>query len=260
MDIQLIRHASLWLKYGEKTLLIDPMFADKEQFPPFPNTPNDKRNPLIPLPASMDKWSNPDLVIITHVHLDHWDTVAANALPKSTPILCQPENKQVIMDAGFLHVTAFPDRDDVATLDKPISFFGLQIYRTGGRHGTGEIGERMGTVSGVVLTAEDEPTLYVTGDSIWCEDVAMALDKYKPTLIIANAGGARFVTGDPITMDERDITKLCEQAPDSKIVAVHMDAINHCLVTREQLRKYVDEHNLTNQVIIPEDGEKISFH
>lgn len=260
MDIQLIRHASLWLKYGEKTLLIDPMFADKEQFPPFPNTPNDKRNPLIPLPASMDTWSNPDLVIVTHVHLDHWDTVAANALPKSTPILCQPENKQVIIDAGFLHVTAFPDRDDVDALDKPISFFGLQIYRTGGRHGTGEIGERMGTVSGVVLTAEDEPTLYVTGDSIWCEDVAIALDKYKPTLIIANAGGARFVTGDPITMDEQDITTLCEQATDSKIVAVHMDAINHCLVTREQLRKYVDEHNLTNQVIIPEDGEKISFH
>lgn len=236
------------------------MFADEEQFPPFPNTPNDKRNPLIPLPASMDKWSNPDLVIVTHVHLDHWDTVAANALPKSTPILCQPENKQVIIDAGFLHVTAFPGRDDVDALDKPISFFGLQIYRTGGRHGTGEIGERMGTVSGVVITTEDEPTLYVTGDSIWCEDVAMALDKYKPTLIIANAGGARFVTGDPITMDEQDITKLCEQAPGSKIVAVHMDAINHCLVTREQLRKYVNEHNLTNLVIIPEDGEKISFH
>jgi hypothetical protein len=61
-------------------------------------------------------------------------------------------------------------------------------------------------------------------------------------------------------MDEQDITKLCEHAPDSKIIAVHMDAINHCLVTREQLRKHVDKHNLTQQVIILEDGERISFH
>lgn len=260
MDIQLIRHASLWLKYGEKTLLIDPMFADKEQYPPFAHTPNDKRNPLIPLPSSMDQWLNPDLVIITHVHLDHWDTVAASALPKSIPILCQPENKQVIMDAGFLHVTALPTFDETTSFSEPLSFFGLQIYRTGGQHGTGEIRERMGTVSGIVLTAKDEPTLYLTGDSIWCDEVSSALDKYEPKLIIANAGGARFVTGDPITMDEHDITKLCEYMPDSKIIAVHMDAINHCVVTRDQLRMHVDQNNLTQQVIILEDGERISFH
>ena len=36
-------------------------------------------------------------------------------------------------------------------------------------------------------------------------------------------------------MDERDVIELLRYAPYTKAVAVHMEAINHCLVTREEL-------------------------
>jgi hypothetical protein len=57
----------------------------------------------------------------------------------------------------------------------------------------------MGRVSGFILKAVGEPTMYITGDTIWCEEVKKALDIYRPEVTIVNAGGARFITGDPIT-------------------------------------------------------------
>jgi hypothetical protein len=38
-----------------------------------------------------------------------------------------------------------------------------------------------------------------------------------------------------------------------------MEAFNHCLLTREKLRAYLKEKNLSGQVLVPNDGEEISL-
>ncbi|MGG1267766.1 hypothetical protein [Brevibacillus laterosporus] len=43
------------------------------------------------------------------------------------------------------------------------------------------------------------------------------------------------------------------------IIALHMDTINHCLVTRADLRSRLEEEKLLDQVMIPEDGEWIEL-
>ena len=55
----------------------------------------------------------------------------------------------------------------------------LLIARTEGRHGTGEIGEAMAPVSGFVLAAPGEPTLYIAGDTILCDEVRAAVAEYN---------------------------------------------------------------------------------
>ncbi|MFD0695693.1 MBL fold metallo-hydrolase [Paenibacillus sp. GCM10027628] len=246
MKIQLIRHATLWLEYAGVTFLIDPMFSEAGANPPIPGSSNDRRNPLIPLPASMDSWLHPDAVLVTHLHRDHWDDAAAEALPKATPIFCQPGNEETISSQGFTTVSA---------IERTISTRNIQISRTSGQHGTGEIGQKMGPVSGFVLQADGEPTLYVAGDTIWCSDVEQALDTYRPDVSIVNAGGARFEVGDPITMELDDIIQVCKHAPYTQVVAVHMDAINHCFLTREDLHNRLADVGLLDQVAIPRDGE-----
>lgn len=246
MKLQLIRHATLWLEYAGMQFLIDPMFSDAGANPPVINTPNDRRNPLVQLPFTVDGLLNPDIVLVTHLHPDHWDEAAVAALPKSTPILCQPEDRTVITSAGFSFVSEISGH---------ITFKGVTIFRTGGQHGTGEIGKRMGPVSGFVFKAEGEPTLYIAGDTIWCDEVKEALDAYKPDITVVNAGGARFNAGDPITMDERDVVRLCQYAPFTRVIAVHMDAINHCLATRADLRGRLKQEGLLERVIIPDAGE-----
>lgn len=250
MKLQLIRHATLWLEYGGKSFLIDPMFSEAGVNPPITNTTNDRRNPIVPMPIAVDALLHPDAVLVTHLHADHWDAAAAEALPKTLPILCQPGDETRIGSSGFVSVTAVHER---------LAFQGVMIVRTGGQHGTGEIGRKMGQVSGFVLKADGEPTLYIAGDTIWCDEVKEALDSHRPDMVVVNAGGARFAVGDPITMDADDVVNVCRYAPQAKIVAVHIDSINHCLVTRADLRGRLADEALLEQVAIPEDGEWYTF-
>lgn len=134
----------------------------------------------------------------------------------------------------------------------------IEIIRTAGHHGTGEIGEQMGPVSGFVFQAPGEPVVYLAGDTIWCSEVAETLDKYRPEWTIVNAGGARFTVGDPIIMTAQDVTAVAQHASYTQIVAVHMEAINHCLLTRSELTEHINREGLEGRVHIPADGATVS--
>ncbi|MFC4812038.1 MBL fold metallo-hydrolase [Paenibacillus sp. GCM10023250] len=246
MKFTLIRHASLWLEYAGSTLLVDPMLGAAGVNPPIVNAGDDRRNPLVGLPGGPAKWLSPDAVLVTHLHRDHWDDAAAEGLPKAVPVFCQPGDQAVFRDRGF---------GDVTEVDAAATFRGISIVRTGGRHGTGEVGLRMGRVSGFVLRAPGEPAVYLAGDTIWCDEVKDALGAHRPEIVVVNAGGAQFLTGGPITMDADDVIAVARHAPDAKVIAVHMDAINHCRVTRAVLRERLAAASLTDRVAIPFDGE-----
>ncbi|HEX7064541.1 MAG TPA: MBL fold metallo-hydrolase [Bacillales bacterium] len=246
MQIQLIRHATLWVEYNEKSILVDPMFGAAGIYPPIQNSTNERRNPLVSLPVSVDKMNEPDLIIVTHLHNDHWDPEAIKSLPKETPILCQPGDEETISQSGFRNVTA---------VESSVNLSNITFDRTDGEHGTGDIGKKMGNVSGFVLRAKDEPTLYIAGDTIYCDKVTKALDKYQPDYTVVNAGGARFAIGDPITMTPEDVVSVCRYSPKAKVIAVHMDSINHCLDTRDVVRERLKGEKLHTQVSIPKDGE-----
>ena len=70
----------------------------------------------------------------------------------------------------------------------------------------------------------------------------------------AMAGGARFTQGDPITMTAGDIARVAEHAPGAHIVAVHLEAINHCVETRADLHQRLRDAGLQEHVTVPEDG------
>ncbi|WP_145407316.1 MBL fold metallo-hydrolase [Paenibacillus xylanexedens] len=250
MKIQLIRNATLWLEYGGLNILVDPMLMDAESMPAFSNTPNELRNPRVSLPETETDYLHPDLLIVTHTHPDHWDEAAAKQLRKDIPLLCQPGDEHVFTNAGFTIVTAVEDKHE---------HHSVRFARTTGHHGTGEIGKRMGNVSGFILEADDEPVTYIAGDTIWCEEPAEAIRRYTPEVIVVNAGGARFNEGDPITMDEHDVVAVKQHAPSAHVIAVHMDAINHCVVSRADLTSHLASEQLDGQVLIPRDGESFEF-
>ena len=128
---------------------------------------------------------------------------------------------------------------------------------TSGKHGEGEIGQLMGEVSGVVFKHKDEKTLYIAGDTIWCDDVEEAIHLHRPEVIIVNGGSAQFLQGDPITMGKEDIYRTYKEAPQSTIIVSHMEAVNHCLLTRQDLARFIEEKGLTANILVPADGESI---
>lgn len=250
MKIQLIRHATLLLNIQNKRILVDPMLSPLGAMDAVPNVCNKNKNPLVNLPIETHKIADVDGVLITHLHRDHFDEAAAKLIPMHLPVLCQPKDKEEIESKGFFNVVP---------IDKSYLWEGIRIIRTGGQHGKGLIKKRMGEVSGYIIKAENEPSLYITGDTIWCSEVEKALKTYEPEITIAFAGGARFSVGGAITMTEKDIYKVCKKAPYTKVIAVHMEAWNHCVLTRMELIKYLEKHSCDGQVIIPKDGECLEY-
>jgi L-ascorbate metabolism protein UlaG (beta-lactamase superfamily) len=101
--------------------------------------------------------------------------------------------------------------------------------------------------------------VYIAGDTVWCPEVARVIETHQPGVIVVNAGAAQFIEGGPITMDATDVLRVCEAASAATIVAVHMEAINHCLLTRAGLNQALagSEHQLRAKV--PADGETMEI-
>ena len=250
MKIRFLRHATFVFEVGGLKVMVDPMLAPAGATEPIASTPNQRRNPLVDLPfddeGTRALLEEIDAVLVTHTHNDHWDGEARSLIPEQTPILCQPENEDKISAAGFQRVKPVNDE---------LELRGLRLTRTGGRHGTGEIGRRMAPVSGFVVGEEGSPVLYIAGDTIWCPEVEEALGIHGPDVVVVNAGAARFLEGDPITMTAEDVIRVCRALPDARVVAVHMEAMNHCLLTRAELDDELREESLARRVRIPADGE-----
>lgn len=248
MNIQLIRHATLKIKYNDHMILVDPMFSTRGSLDPVANAANEKRNPLVGLPVAVEEiLVGVEAIIITHLHRDHMDDAAIQSLPKDVVVFCQPEDAGKLMEHGF---------SNVVKVYTETHWNGIKFSRTGSRHGTGELAKAMGPVSGFVLEADTEETLYIAGDTVWCDEVEDAMSTYKPDVTIVNGGEAQFLTGDPITMGFKDIEKVRSHADDTVIVVVHMEAWNHCLLNRDALMNLIEGNEIKN-VIVPYDGELI---
>ena len=183
MEIHFIRHATFVFEVGDLRVLVDPMLGEAGTAPAIQNTPNPRPNPLVDLPFGdevlLDLIENTDAVLVTHTHNDHWDGRARELIPKDTPVLCQRDDEETFSGAGFANVSRF---------EPGLTWEGLRFIRTGGQHGTGEIGEQMGRVSGFVVRSEGSPSLFVAGDTIWCDEVEEALLAHRPNVVVVNAG------------------------------------------------------------------------
>lgn len=249
MRLQLIRSATLRLEYAGKRFIIDPYLAAKHTMPSYTGK---SLNPLVDLNCSpTEVIKGAEMTIISHLHSDHFDPAAQNLLPKELPILCQPQDEPAIKAKGFSNVISVPDR---------ITWKEIIITRTHGQHGTGKVLAEMGNVSGFVFQAEAEPTVYWTGDTIWCDSVMNVINQVQPKIIITHSCGAVWGDSVPIVMDAAQTLELCQTAPDSIVIATHMDSLDHATVTREILRKYAETNNvLSEKLLIPEDMEQYTF-
>lgn len=250
MKFQLIRHATSILEVNGNRILVDPMLSAAGTMQAVPDVPDATNNPLVELPIDVVSILDVDAVLLTHTHRDHFDEEAVRVLDKNTPVFCQPQDMDKITGYGFKRVRA---------VHSNIQWNGLEIIRTTGQHGTGEIGRKMAPVSGYVIVAKDEPSVYITGDTILCPEVKEVITVFNPTVIVCFAGCAEFSAGGPITMTKEDVASITSLAPNAKVVAVHMESWNHCRLSRNELCTYVQNVGLSGRIIVPADGDILEF-
>ncbi len=245
MKLQLFRNATLKLDYSGHTLLIDPYLAPKHSLPSFTGR---SPNPMVELPVDIEKiLEGVELVVVSHLHDDHFDDVAKERLRKDVPIFCQPGDEGEIREAGFVNVTPLEDH---------ATWNGITLTRQEGSHGLGPVVDLMGSVMGVSIEAQDEPSIYWAGDTVLYPPVAETIRNTGPDIIITHSCGARW-DGDLIVMDAEETVAVCEASqPASVVVATHMEALDHATITRQDLRQVADARGVsTEKLLIPADGD-----
>ena len=254
MHIQLWRNATIQITIDNTNVLIDPMLGEKGSIGPFPFTHDQRKNPLVPLPFSEEKLRKKleriDAVFVSHLHPDHWDEAAIGLIEKTTKIICPEPLAKTIASYGFQNIISLNDQ---ITLDN------IQLHLTNGQHGTGDIGEHMGQVNGIVLEHHNLK-LYIAGDTIWCPEVKKAIIEHRPQHIIVAGGAATFAIGDPVTMTGEDIKALCKYAPKASIWITHLEAVSPCREDRTLLTEYLKSNGLLNQCKILADGEEVELN
>ena len=253
MELQLIRNATMILDYGGQRFLLDPDFGLKFSRPSFTGK---SPNPMVDLPMPTELiLENVQAVIVSHLHADHFDKVAQEIVPKTLPLFCQPGNEAKIREKGFENVTPIPDK---------LTWNGVTITRTDGHHGLEYVETQMGRVSGFAFQAEDEPTVYWTGDTVMCAEVREAITRFQPTIIITHSSGASWLNEaggrQLIVMDDQQTVEVSRLAPKSMVIAVHMEALDHATVTRADLRATAQRAGISDkQLLIPDDGAVLNL-
>ena len=247
MQLQLIRNATMRITYANHLFITDPFLAGKHSIRSFANI---SPNPLVDLPCAPEEvLDGIEMALISHLHIDHFDPLAEEMLPKDLPLFCQPGDEEQLAGKGFSSITI---------VDESASWQGITLTRTPGQHGSGEWIERMGKVSGFIIQADGEPAVYWMGDTIWCEAVEQVIQNTQPDIIITHSSGAKFGDSDPIVMDAAQTIAVCKAAPQATIIAIHLESLDHGTVSRADLRTRASAEGISpERLLIPDDGEGI---
>ncbi len=211
-------------------------------------------NPLTDLPVSpSEALTDVDMILLSHLHSDHFDRSAQEILPKNIKICCQPQDKEPLERLGFSNVQLIEDE---------ITFKGVRIIRIEAEHGKGAVLAEMGPASGYVFISSEEPVVYWIGDSILSERIYETIDSFRPEVIITHSSGAVWgVNRELIVMDAEQTLRICRYASKSRVVAIHMDSLDHGTVSRVDLLRARNRAGVSsNNLIIPEDGETLVFN
>ena len=139
------------------------------------------------------------------------------------------------------------------------------LKTTSGQHGSDRtyavpaMAERLGEACGVLFRHPQEKTLWLVGDTIWRDEIAADLLNLRPDVVVLNAGYAHVIGFGPIIMGKEDLLNVHFTLPEAKIMAIHLEAVNHCLVSREEMRQYALDNQIADVVSIPQDGETVVY-
>lgn len=98
-SVRFIGTATTLIRFGGFTVLTDPNFLHAGDHAHFGYA---MTSPRLTNPA-MDIGQLPplDLCVLSHMHVDHWDDVAREQLPKSLLIVTTPEARDTLREQGF---------------------------------------------------------------------------------------------------------------------------------------------------------------
>jgi len=186
------------------------------------------------------------------LHPDHLDKAGEEFLrEKNIQIICSVKDEVTLKKRG-LKVT------QTVEYWKESNFLGGKIMGIPAVHGYGFVAKPMGNVMGFYIALPNEKSIYLSSDTIYTDAVHKVLTELKPDIAVVASGTAQLDIFQPLLMRMDDILKFIKNAP-GKVIANHLEAVNHCPTKRSELHNEVYKIELSGKVVIPNDGDSKSY-
>ncbi|MCK8044509.1 MBL fold metallo-hydrolase [Shewanella sp. 1CM18E] len=263
MKIHHLRSATFIIESGDHFILVDPMLGAKGSIPPFSVLRfKAQKNPTIDLPLNADVLlSKVTHCLLTHSqsfgfkplqHSDHLDFSGEQFLINNNVAVTTPAKDKTYLEKYGLRV------ENGIQAWESIDFLGGTLTAVPAQHGHGWIHKLMANGYGFILSLPNEPSLYISGDTVLTAEVKRALTEFKPDITVVAAGEAQMDVGQPLLMSRTEIMEFIRLSP-GKVIANHMEALNHCPTTRADLASALAVEQLQQKVLIPLDGETLTL-
>jgi len=221
-DLLFVGTATTLITVGGLTVLTDPNFLHQGQRAYLGKGLWSTR--LTEPALSIDELPPVDVVVLSHLHGDHFDRVARHGLDKALPIVTTTHAAPRLRRYGFLGALGL-DTWQVATVER--DGVRLQITAMPGIHAPGPLRALLPPVMGSLLefSVADRLVLrlYVTGDTLLGEHVEEIARRHPDIDVgVLHLGGTK-VLGVTVTMDARMGADLVEQVRPAVAVPIHYD-------------------------------------
>lgn len=221
------------LKLGSFKILTDPMLCPKSDtaFVIKKHPTTGVHNAFIKrytAPATFDT-SNIDILLISHLHADHFDKEAKETLSKNLTTVAPTANKETLLKWGFYNATSLKWND---TLIFKKDFETLKIIAVKALHAKDEyLNTELGHVNGYIIEYYDGKNIfriYWTGDTVWFDEMEDYQKFGKINVLIPNMGavGADGNIGRR-GLDATDCMKIIKCLSPTLIIPVHHSTFSH---------------------------------
>lgn len=213
--------ATTVIRYGGFTILTDPNFlhAGDHAHLGYGLTSARRTNPAL----EIDQLPPLDLCVLSHMHGDHWDHIAAERLPKTLPIVTTGHAAATLRRQGFTQPRPLATWQRLTVTKGDVW---LRITAMPGTHGPGVLGGLLPPVMGSMLewgTGREPPRfrLYISGDTLTGRHLRAIPRRYPQIdLALLHLGGTQ-IFGVLLTMDARQGVEAIRIIRPHGVVPIH---------------------------------------
>lgn len=255
-----IGNATVLIRYAGFTILTDPNFLHAGDHVHLGYGLKAKR---LTNPAMELKDLPPvDLVVLSHMHGDHFDQVVEAKLDRSLSIVTTRQAVTRLKDLGFKAPAGLQTWESAEVNKGNAS---LVLTALPGRHGPGPVSAALPEVQGTMLEFKKADgsipcRIYISGDTLVHDDLKKIPQQYPDiNLGLFHLGGTRIL-GLTVTMDAKQGVKALQIIAPDLAIPIHYNDYDRFKSPLSDFQKAVKEAGLEGKVRYLRHGETYMFH
>jgi L-ascorbate metabolism protein UlaG (beta-lactamase superfamily) len=203
-----------------------------------------------------------DLIVLSHMHEDHFDRVAAEQLDHTLPIVTTRHAAKDLRRKGFTRTYSLKTWQTQTIVKGDVR---LRITAMPGTHGPGILAALLPPVMGSMLQFESVATgrtllqLYITGDTLVHKRLKEIPKRYPQIdLALLHLGGTR-VMGLMVTMDGKQGVEVVQIVDPTIAIPIHYNDYTVFKSPLEDFKREVLAAGLEEKIRYLRHGETYSF-